>query len=77
MRLAGVHENVAMEISGHKTRSIFDRYNIVSDRDLADAASKMEKRHSEALGKVTGKVAEQQAKSANAANPENLSKLLN
>jgi integrase len=42
MRRAGISEKIARAISGHKTREVFDRYDIVDTADLEQAGAKLE-----------------------------------
>jgi hypothetical protein len=42
MKKAGLQDLVAMRISGHLTRNVFDRYNIIDEDDLAEAGKQLE-----------------------------------
>ncbi len=43
MERAGIPRKVAMAISGHKTECVYRRYDIVAQRDLTNAAARMER----------------------------------
>ena len=66
---SGVSETVCMAISGHRTRSVFQRYDITSDRDLMEATEKrkayIDGQEQSVTGKVSGKVIPFQQKEAN------------
>ncbi|HEX9112288.1 MAG TPA: hypothetical protein VF845_12475 [Terriglobales bacterium] len=54
LRRLGVAEGVIMKIGGWKTRNVFDRYNIVDEADLSDAARRLdEKRERELAASAT------------------------
>ncbi len=58
-RRRGVAESVVMRMSGHRTRSVFDRYNVVSEDDLKEAVRRIEAgaaAESAALGQEMDKV---------------------
>jgi integrase len=57
----GVSEQVAMLISGHKTREVFRRYNITSAEDLRHAARLIEAGRSQFTDAVQSEVESEQA----------------
>jgi len=52
----GIAERVAMTITGHKTRAVFDRYHIVSPGDLQEAARKLAEPVSATIAATMGQV---------------------
>ena len=50
---AGIPERVAMDLSGHKTRSILERYNITSEGDRLEAANRLDQYLKKWAGTVT------------------------
>ena len=61
MRKAGVQDSVIMEITGHSTRQMFDRYNTVDSVDKKEAIERFvgflrrESRNEQALSVESGK----------------------
>jgi site-specific recombinase XerD len=64
LRRAGVSEGVIMKIGGWKTRSIFDRYNIISTEDMREGLAELEKREEEAAGRAAEAAAQGDAQEA-------------
>ena len=72
LRRLGVAESVAMKISGHKTASVFRRYDITDEADLADAAARLDAKRAEHVTQNSCSFGYSDSKTGQLAKPENL-----
>ena len=68
---SGIHEQLAMKMTGHKTRSVFERYNVTSGADLREAAKKLNAAAEKISGTVSGTSAPELVQSAKTNHPSN------
>jgi len=64
-RKAGIPGSVVMRMSGHRTRAVFERYNVVDESDLRIAARTLENH-----GRVSDTVAVSEGKNTEAPQPK-------
>jgi hypothetical protein len=83
LRRLGVAESVAMRISGHRTASVFRRYDIIETADLVDAAARLDAKQQKSnacaenpFGHISGIQPEIGTKTSAAADPKMIAAVL-